>query len=56
MDKNMMPEAIRVKFVFSFTDGIKNFWVDVRKTLQKQKRRELYLRRYWRRGERMNKR
>lgn len=40
---------------FDFIDDIKNFWLDVGKMLRKLKRRQMYLRRYRRRGERMRK-
>ena len=51
----MMDEQI-LHIEFDFVDEIKNFWFDVGKMLRKLKRRRLYLRRYHRRGERMNKR
>ena len=51
----IMDEQI-LHIEFDFVDEIKNFWFDVGKMLRKLKRRRLYLRRYHRRGERMNKR
>jgi len=53
--KDETPEVLQVSFEFAFIEGVKSFWVDVRKMLRKLKRRKLFLRRYRRRGERMKK-
>ena len=47
----------RIEITMDFLEGFqKRFWFDLGKHIRKLKRRKLYLRRYWRRGERMRKR